>query len=62
MNANDENYRRECEAREWINRGYTSKPMVDQLIMRITEIRGKEAAEELRAEMRKQWRLKNDML
>jgi len=62
MNANDENYRRECEARKLIKRGYTSKPMVDQLIMRITEIRGKEAAEELRAEMRKQWRLKNDML
>lgn len=47
----------ECEAREWIRRGYTSKSKVTALMKRITKQRGPQAADDLRAEMRQQYKL-----
>lgn len=52
----DEQWRLECEAREWLKRGYTSKAKVDELIAEIAKKRGKDAAEKLRDEMRQQYR------
>lgn len=50
-----EDFRRETEAREWLRRGYTTRAKVDQLVARIEAKRGREAASQLREEMRKQW-------
>ena len=50
-------FRQECEARDWLRRGYTSPAMVDDLMRRIEKHRGAEAAAALREEMRRQWRL-----
>jgi hypothetical protein len=53
----NENYRRECEAREWIRRGFRTKDKVYELMIKIKAKRGELAANELKAEMRKQWRI-----
>lgn len=52
-----ETFRRECEARDWLRRGFTSPAMVDDLMGRIEKRRGADAAQALREEMRRQWRL-----
>lgn len=52
-----EQFRRECEARDWLRRGYTTHARVDELMARIEKHRGAEAVEVLREEMRRQWRL-----
>ena len=54
-----EQHRRECEARDWLRRGYTAPAMVDGLMLRIAKHRGQSSADELREEMRRQWRLKH---
>lgn len=51
----DEEFRQECEARSWIRQGYYSADRVDELMARIANHRGIDAANKLRAEMRKQW-------
>ncbi len=51
----DEEFRQECEARSWIRQGYYSADRVDELMARIAKHRGIEAANKLRAEMRRQW-------
>jgi len=51
-----EQHRRECEARNWLRRGYSDRASVDELRKRITEKRGSRAADELVEEMRRQWR------
>lgn len=50
-----EAFRLECEAREWLKRGYTTAAKVDELMASIAAKRGQEAANRLRGEMRKQW-------
>lgn len=50
-----EAHRRECEARDWLRKGYTTAVKVDELMARIAERRGYQAANELREEMRRQW-------
>ena len=50
-----EQHRRECEAREWLRRGYTDAHSVDGLMHKIAAKRGEAAAERLRADMREQW-------
>lgn len=52
-----EQHRRECEARNWLRRGYTSPEQVEALMQRIAKLRGQAAADELREEMRRQWRI-----
>lgn len=55
MNAAMETHRRECEARDWLRKGYTDTKSVDQLKVVIAGKRGQQAADELREEMRRQW-------
>jgi len=50
-----EEWRRICEARGWLRRGYTDKESVRELRRRIAAKRGGEAAGELIEEMRAQW-------
>lgn len=54
-----ENRRRICEARGWLRDGYTTRAKVDELMVRITRRRGKDAAEALREEMRRQWAIRD---
>ena len=51
-----EQHRRECEAREWLSRGYRTPTTVADLKRRIAAKRGERAADELVEEMRRQWR------
>ena len=53
-----EAWRRECEARAWIQRTGGNPAKVEALLKRIAEKRGKEAAETLREDMREQWRVR----
>lgn len=55
-------HRLECEARSWIRQGYFTLDRVCALMARIEQARGKEAAEQLRAEMRRQWRRRSEWL
>lgn len=52
-----ERYRMECEARDWLAKGYTEPGRVDALMERIARLRGQAAADALREEMRRQWRI-----
>jgi len=58
----DEAYRRECEARSWIKQGYFTAIRVEELMQRIERHRGREAAEVLRVEMRRQWVMREEWL
>lgn len=60
MDTNSEEYRRLCEARTWLRAGHTDRKAVDALMLRITALRGLEAAEQLREEMRRQWLCRRD--
>lgn len=59
MDTTSEDYRRICEARSWISKGYTDRKSVDMLITRIADKRGQEAAGRLREEMRQQWQCRH---
>jgi hypothetical protein len=50
-----EAHRKACEARYWLDQGYTTAERVEELMGRIAARRGKDAADELREEMRRQW-------
>ena len=52
---NDEQHRLECESRFWLRDTKGNKVAVDELIGRIEKRRGKQAADYLREEMRRQW-------
>lgn len=52
-----EQYRLECEAREWLKRGYNNRNEIRVLQNAITKRRGYAAAERLIEEMRKQWQI-----
>lgn len=51
-----EKHRQECEAREWLRRTARDPARIKALLARIEAKRGKAAADELRDEMRRQWR------
>lgn len=53
--TSSEAWRHECECRDWLRRGFTSRQEVDALIQRIAKIRGQKAAERLRAGMREEY-------
>lgn len=55
MDTNGEIWRRICEAREWLRRGYTTAEKVADLHKRIKSKRGNHAAETLRQDMREQY-------
>lgn len=55
-------HRRECEARDWLRRGYTSGAKVDELMTLIEKKRGHAAAHELREEMRRQWTRRSEWM
>lgn len=50
-----EAWRHECECRDWLRRGYTTKAKVDDLIRRVSSRRGREAGERLREGMREEY-------
>ncbi|PZP26712.1 DUF7696 family protein [Pseudomonas kuykendallii] len=47
--------RRECEARYWLKRGFTSKEKVAELEKLLTSTRGANGVAYLVEEMRRQW-------
>lgn len=57
-----ERHRRECEAREWLRRGYSTGSAVEGLMRDIARQRGQESADRLRAEMRRQWARRSEWL
>ena len=62
MDDATEEHRRACEARHWIRQGYRNSKWVDELITRIAQRRGAAAAEELRDEMRRQWKHRREWM
>lgn len=58
----DEDWRRICEARNWLKRGYRSRAAVAELITRIEAMRGRDAAQRLLLEMRQQWACRESWL
>lgn len=63
MDSNElELQRRVMEARGWLRDGYTTMEKVDELMHRITKKRGPAAAEQLRHDMREQWRCRGTWL
>ena len=50
-------YMLECEAREWLRRGYNNPSSIRILKSKITRRRGEAAAEKLIEEMRRQWQI-----
>ncbi|AQZ95435.1 hypothetical protein ACFSB1_00345 [Halopseudomonas phragmitis] len=56
MSSDQARHRHECEARDWLRRGYTTPDRIDELKKLITSKRGSAAAEALIEEMRRQWR------
>ncbi len=60
--ATDEDRRRICEARSWLQQGYTTACRVDELIARIATHRGKAAGDALREEMRRQWKRRQNWM
>lgn len=54
--TSSEQWRHECECRDWIRDGYTTKARVDDLIRRISAKRGRKAAERVREGMREQYK------
>lgn len=51
----------ECEARHYLALGYTEQLKVDRLLRSIQRRRGERAAQALRMEMRRQWRLQQEL-
>ncbi|MCL1552661.1 DUF7696 family protein [Xanthomonas nasturtii] len=51
-----EAHRRQCEARHWLQQGYTDARSVGLLQQLIAAKRGTQAAKDLRDEMREQWK------
>lgn len=62
MDDATEEHRRACEARHWIRQGYRNSKWVDELIIRVAQRRGAAAAEELREEMRRQWKRRREWM
>ena len=57
-----EQHRRECEAREWLRRGYIKTADVNRLMEKIEEKRGKAAADRLWNDMKEQWARRSEWL
>jgi hypothetical protein len=55
-----EEWRRICEARDWLRHGYTTPEKVGELDTRIAGKRGDTAADELLEEVRRQWKIRRE--
>lgn len=55
-NEDTEAHRRQCEARYWLRQGYTDARSVSLLQQLIAAKGGDQAAQDLRDEMREQWK------
>lgn len=55
MSRDDEAWRLETEARFWLKHYRWRSGAIRQLLERLTQKRGRNAAEKLRQEMRRQW-------
>jgi len=53
---------RECEARTWLRKGYTSQEKVAELEKLLAAKRGKTAAQAVIEEMRRQWVRRSEWL
>ena len=60
--AEQEQQRRVLEARARLREGYVTRSRVDDLVRRVTTKRGERAAEQLRQDMREQWRIRNEWM
>ncbi|QSQ39762.1 DUF7696 family protein [Xanthomonas translucens] len=54
--------RRACEARHYLKQGFTEPAAVERLMVRIREKRGLAAADQLLADMRAQWKRRQEWL
>lgn len=59
---NDSKFMLECEAREWLRRGFNNRHDIRTLQNAISKRRGFEASEQLIEEMRKQWKNRAEWL
>ena len=50
--------RREAEARYWLKQGYITEAKVNELMPRVAAKRGRAAADQLRDDMRAQWKIR----
>ena len=55
-------FMRECEARTWLRKGYTSQEKVAELEKLLAAKRGKNAAQAVIEEMRRQWSRRSEWL
>lgn len=63
MPSNDvEVQRRLLEARARLREGFTTRDKVDELCRRVAQKRGQAAADQLRDDMREQWRIRDEWL
>lgn len=62
IDTTSEAWRAICEARSWLRQGYTSPEKVAELAAAVTAKRGAAAAEALREEMRRQWRIRTEWM
>lgn len=58
----DRKFMLECEAREWLRRGFNNRHDIRVLQNAISKRRGHEATERLIEEMRKQWKNRAEWL
>lgn len=56
--SDQELQRRVLEARARLREGFTNRPAVDDLVRRVAQKRGEQAANQLREDMREQWRIR----
>jgi hypothetical protein len=54
--------RRVMEARARLREGYTTRPKVDELCRLVAAKRGQAAADQLREDMREQWRSRREWM
>jgi hypothetical protein len=54
--------RRVMEARARLREGYTTREKVDELMRRVASKRGRAAADQLREDMRAQWKTRSEWM
>jgi hypothetical protein len=52
--------RRVLEARARLREGFTTRAKVDELVIRVAKKRGQHAADQLREDMRAQWKIRHE--
>ena len=57
-----EQQRRVMEARARLREGYTNRAKVDELMLAVAKRRGQAAADQLREDMREQWKTRADWM